>query len=121
MKGIAITRDPHQGMNKTEAAYADRLDLLQVAGELIAWSFQPERLRLSYASVPGEKKSSGGAFYTPDFRVVMSDRSIEFHEVKGFWRTAAKVRIRVAADLHPMYRFVVVMKVKGGFSVEAIS
>lgn len=34
-------------------------------------------------------------------------------EIKGFWRDDAKVKIKVAARLYPMIRFVVVQKVKG--------
>ena len=121
MRAVAIVRDPHTGMNKTESAYADRLELLKGAGEIIDWSFQPEKLRLSYSSVPGKKAASGPAFYTPDFRVQASDGTIEFHETKGHWRTAAKVRIRVAADLHPMFRFVAVYKEKTGWKLEEIT
>jgi hypothetical protein len=44
--------------------------------------------------------------YTPDFMVIAEDDVVEFHEVKGgFWRDDAKVKIRVAAELYPMFRF----------------
>jgi len=32
----------------------------------------------------------------------------EIHETKGHWREAARVRIKVAADLYPWFKFVAV-------------
>lgn len=54
------------------------------------WSYEAIRLRLA-----------DGAWYMPDFRVIMPDGTEEYHEVKGFWREAARVRIKVAAEHHP--------------------
>lgn len=53
--------------------------------------------------------------YTPDFFVVADDGVLEFHECKGFWREDAKVKIRVAAEKYPMFRFRAFRKLpKGG-------
>lgn len=84
------------GMNKTERAYADHLEALARAGQIGFWDREPEKLRLA-----------DNTFYTPDFRVLTLERHIEFHEVKGYWRDDARVKIKVAARLHP-YRFVAV-------------
>jgi hypothetical protein len=46
-----------------------------------------------------------GSWYTPDFWVKAKDDVLEFHEVKGHWREAARVRIRVAAERYPQFRF----------------
>lgn len=43
--------------------------------------------------------------YTPDFMVIAEDGVVEFHEVKGFWRDDARVKIAVAAETFPMFRF----------------
>lgn len=83
-------------MNKLEARYSAHLDLLVKTGEIVRYDFDCERLRI------GKK-----CFYEPDFRIVRPDVSIEFHEVKGFWRDDARVKIKVAAELHP-YKFVAV-------------
>lgn len=49
-----------------------------------------------------------GAWYTPDFRIIATDDTIEMHETKGgFAREASIVRLKVAAALHP-YRFYLV-------------
>lgn len=57
--------------------------------------------------------------YTPDFACI-SDAKFTFYEVKGFWRDDAKVKIKVAARLFPMFKFVVVMKDKGGWKFEDV-
>jgi hypothetical protein len=83
-------------MNKLEAAYGAHLEAAFRAGAIAAFAFEPEKLRLADKT-----------FFTPDFRVVTSDGFIEFHEVKGFWEDDARVKIKVAAEMHP-YRFVAV-------------
>lgn len=47
--------------------------------------------------------------YTPDF-IVIGVATIEAHEVKGFWRDDAKVKIKVAARMFPWIKFIVVQK-----------
>ena len=63
-------------------------------------------------------------FYEPDFMVwlwptVVVDTSedpdpypgrIEIHEVKGFWRDDARVKIKVAAEMFPMFKFIAVTR-----------
>ena len=99
-----IVRQPG-GMNKTEARYAQELQLMQRAG-LIRWhGFEALKLRLA-----------DNTFYTPDFAVVAQDGVLEMHEVKGFWEDDARVKIKVAASLFP-FRFVAVRAIpkrKGG-------
>lgn len=60
-------------------------------------------------------------FYSPDFAVMRADGQMELHEVKGYWRDDAKVKIKVAADQYPM-RFIAVKalpkKQGGGWVVE---
>ena len=98
-------------MNKTEAAYASHLMARKLVGEIERFDFEPEKFRLADRT-----------YYTPDFRVIlMQDGTVEFHEVKGFWEDDARVKIKVAAELHP-YRFVAVKPIAkkhgGGWSVE---
>lgn len=93
-------------MNGTERAYADYLWQRQLAGEVLRYDFEAEKLRLA-----------DNTFYTPDFRVVLADLSIEMHEVKGFWQDDARVKIKVAAQLHP-YRFIGVRKVARSWEFE---
>jgi len=95
-----------EAMNKTEKEYHFHLLALQLAGKIVRYDFEPERLRLA-----------NNTFYSPDFRVIFPDGSVEFHEVKGYWRDDARVKIKVAAELHP-YRFRAVQKAKTGWHYE---
>ncbi len=103
--GIA-TQEPRRGrMNKLETAYARHLEELKHQDEVIWFDFEPFKVRLA-----------NGAWYTPDFAVMLwstkggeTTARLEFHECKGHWREAARVRIKVAADKYP-FRFVAVTK-----------
>lgn len=94
-------------MNKAEAAYAAHLEAERIRGVIASWSFQPEKLRLA-----------DRCGYEPDFRVIATDGSVEFHEVKGtkgmtYYATEdGKIKVRLAAELHP-YRFLIVWQVRG--------
>ncbi|EEO27164.1 DUF1064 domain-containing protein [Oxalobacter paraformigenes] len=88
---LALGRLKTGQMNKTEAEYAEHLELLKRTG-IIAWyRFECMKFRLA-----------NNTFYTPDFAVMRSDGHLEMHEVKGFWRDDAKVKIKVAADQYPI-------------------
>jgi hypothetical protein len=92
-------------MNKTETAYAQRLDLLAKADNIGFWGFEAIKLKLA-----------DGAWYTPDFLVQTLD-TLEIHEVKGFFREAAKVRWKVAKSIYGgMFKFVLVRKGVGGWT-----
>lgn len=94
-------------MNKLEAAYWSDLALLKAAGEIQDFWFEAVKLRLG-----------DGAFYRPDFMVVNKLGEIEMHECKGgFWREAARVRIKVAAGMYP-FRFCAVQRKQGAWSYE---
>jgi hypothetical protein len=56
--------------------------------------------------------------YTPDFWVQEDDGTITFVECKGFWREDAKVKIKVAAEMYPMFRFRAVRYSKKTWHVE---
>lgn len=83
--------------SKLEERYAAYLELRVHAKEILGYAYEPLRLRLA-----------DGTYYKPDFLVWFPDGTIAIHEVKGFWREAAKVRFRVAKDRHPWFTFVVV-------------
>ena len=96
-------------MNQTEAAYAKYLEGLRIGRIIHRWDFEPVKLRLADRT-----------YYSPDFRVILPDGTIEFHEVKGFWRDDARVKIKVAAAQHP-YVFVAVQKAASGWKREFFS
>jgi hypothetical protein len=97
-------------MNKTEAAFALELQVMQENGDVRWWRFEAINLRLA-------KKT----WYRPDFAVVNADGSWTMYEVKGFWRDDARVKIKVAAELYRgVYRFVAVRRVKGRWDYEEV-
>jgi len=98
------------GMNRLENAYAEHLDSLIVAGEIVWWAFEPIRLKLA------EK-----TYYCPDFLVCTANYELQVHEVKGYWHDDARVKIKVAAKLFP-FRFIAITqrpkKRGGGWEIE---
>lgn len=95
-------------MNKTESAYGLYLSGLQAKGEIREFRFEAVKLIL------GNRCS-----YTPDFMVVRPDGTLEFHEVKGFWRDDARVKIKTAADKFP-FVFIAAKQTKKGWETEVI-
>lgn len=106
MVRVAVGPD---GMNKTERRYADHLELQRVMGEVDGWRFEPLKFRIGH-----------GCFYTPDFEVVTADGYLEYHEVKGFWRDDARVKIKAVARLFRDRKFIAVQLVKGAWEFEDI-
>ena len=96
-----------RGMNSLERAYAENLEMRRLAGEIHSWRFEPIRFRLA-----------DGAWYKPDFLVVGKAGFVHLHEVKGHWREAAKVRIKVAADLNPEFKFTAIQKIGSVWTYE---
>ena len=95
-------------MNKTEERYAQRLEGLRLAGDIHSWRFEAFTLKLA------EKRCR----YTPDFAVYLPNGSIQFHEVKGFWRDDARVKLKVAATQFQEFQFVAVQLKKGDWVFE---
>ena len=84
-------------MNTLESRYArEVLEVRKLAGEIESWKFEALKFRLADST-----------FYTPDFMVHFKDH-IEMHETKGLWREDARVKIKVAAEMFPMFRFIAV-------------
>jgi hypothetical protein len=58
-------------------------------------------------------------YYTPDFWVLGDDDVLEFHETKGGpWMDDARVKIKVAAERYPQFRFRAWRYVKGVWHTE---
>jgi len=97
-------------MNKTEAEYAQMLDVAQRTGQLLFWRFEAVKVRLADST-----------FYTPDFLVLNAAGELELHEVKGaFVMDDARVKFKVCAEHFPA-RLVWAQKLKGGaWKVEAV-
>lgn len=108
-KALMSKRGRPRGPNRTETAYGGYLELLKRQNVVSWYGFEVITFKLAHDTR-----------YTPDFSVCLSNGEIEFHEVKGFFRDDAKVKIRVAAAMFP-FRFMVVRKLKRGWDVETVS
>lgn len=84
-------------MNGVESDYAALLENRRIAGEVLAWWFEPMSLRLA-----------DGCHYTPDFLVLLPDLSAEFVDTKGAGPLDAKgqVKLKVAAETLWPFKFV---------------
>ena len=85
-------------MNSTEEEYAQMLEHRRLAGEIQMWLFESTKLILAPKLT-----------YTPDFLVINADSILEFHEVKGFWRDDAKVKVKMAKEKFP-FTFIIAEK-----------
>lgn len=89
-------------MNRTEAAYAKHLAILQAAGEIAGYWFEPFSLRLS------RPDAGQPARYTPDFMILAPDGTTWLDDCKnksGVDDQAGIVRIKCAAEMYPLWIF----------------
>jgi hypothetical protein len=80
----------------------------QLTGEIAWFAFEAVTLKLA-----------DDTRYTPDFAVMLTNGTIEMHEVKGFMRDDARVKLRVAARLFP-FVFRLARKTKDGWTEELV-
>lgn len=96
---LALGRLPQGERNSLEQEYEQHLMQLQAQGRVLWFEFEPMTLKLADRTT-----------YTPDFLVQMADRTLELHEVKGRWMDDARVKIKIAADVFRVFRFVGIKK-----------
>ena len=95
---FARGRRPNPGgkaTSKLEAEYGKHLEIMKRAGEIVDYKHQPLKLRLADLT-----------YYSPDYAVLHNDDSMAFVEVKSYWEDDARVKIKVAAEQFPWFRFV---------------
>ncbi len=84
-----------------EANYARYLDVLLKAREIRSWEYEAETFEFN-----GIKR--GNRFYTPDFKVVNWDGSIEYHEVKGWMDPRSATKLKRMAHFYPGIKIVLI-------------
>ena len=94
--------------SKWEEAYAYNLDLQKKIGIILDWRIHPIKFRLAKAT-----------FYTPDFLVITCD-AFEIHEVKGYMRDDAAVKLKTAAEMFPWFRWYLIRWEKTYWDIKEI-
>lgn len=83
--------------SKREAAYAQELDWRMKAGEI--------KEVIPQFKIPLKVNGKHIANYYVDFKVIMADDSVEFHEVKGFetdvWKMKWKILEATVDEIEP--------------------
>lgn len=93
-KGRKARREPGT-MNGTERRYSEMLDEQLAAGKILAWWFEPLKLRLAPKT-----------YYDVDFLVMLSDSTLAIIEIKGtFIEDDAAVKFKTAREMFPMFGF----------------
>jgi hypothetical protein len=120
MPGVkALARPGHvRGrMNGLERSYSEYLDGEVAAGRVIKYRFESVSLVLARPPAGGKAVT-----WTPDFWVVLADRSIELVDTKGgLERAAQRAKIKIAADVFDEFFVVVLRRIKGTWQREVIS
>jgi len=95
-------------MNKLEEAYSWVLEADRRAGLLTWYAYEAITLRIAH-----------DCRYTPDFAVRTAGGQLEFHEVKGYMRDDARVKLKVAAATFP-FKFLLVRKSGQGWEITEV-
>lgn len=103
-------------MNKLERFYADELTARVLAGQIKTWKFEAITLVLTHPN--GDTR---GTKLTPDFAEFCFDGSIVFTDTKGYEQEDARIKMKVAATLYPMFGFRTVKRVGGTWVYEWFS
>lgn len=84
-----------------EGNYARYLQFLKEQGKIKDWDHEPKTFWFD-----GIRR--GVCSYLPDFSVTNCDNSVEFHEVKGYFDSKSKTKIKRMTKYHPDVKLVVV-------------
>ena len=84
-----------------EANYALYLDFLIKQGKIIKWEYEVDTFWF-------EKIRRGVRSYKPDFKVTYLNKSIQYHEVKGYMDAKSKTKIKRMAKYYPEITLLVI-------------
>lgn len=86
-----------------EANYARFLNWQKAQGAIKDWEYEADTFE--FVSI-----KKGSRFYTPDFKVITSDDSIEYHEVKGWMTDKSATKLKRMAKYFPAIKLVLIDK-----------
>jgi len=76
------------------------LNWLKEQKEILDWAYEVETFEF-----PVKK---GSKFYTPDFKVVNANGSVEYHEVKGWLDPVSKTKLKRMAKYYPNLKLILI-------------
>jgi hypothetical protein len=86
-----------------EANYARYLNYLIETHEIINWDYEIDKFIIT--NWAGKQK-----FYIPDFKIIKTDMSIEYHEVKGYMDKDSQYKLDKMNTEHPDVKLILVNK-----------
>lgn len=87
--------------SKWEAEIALYLDFLKKHGEVKEWYYEAQTFVF-------DKIRHGTTRYLPDFKVINKDDSVEFWEVKGYWDSRSRTKIKRMRKYYPEVKLVLI-------------
>ena len=89
--------------SKWEVNYALYLVFLVKQKQIKRWTYEEDTFIF-------EKIKLGTRSYTPDFKIYNNDKSIEYHEVKGWMTPKSKTQIKRMAKYYPDIKLIIIDK-----------
>lgn len=86
-----------------EANYARYLNWLIEQNEIAAWEYEPDTFWF-------HEIKRGTRSYTPDFKVINNDGTVEYHEIKGWMDQKSRTALKRMAKYYPDVKLVVIDK-----------
>jgi hypothetical protein len=86
--------------SRWEANWARYLNLLKSIDEIRGWEYEPDTFEFPV--------KRGNRFYTPDFKVTLTDGSVEYHEVKGWMSPSGATKLKRMAKYYPQIKIVLI-------------
>jgi len=98
-----INRKKYYFRSGWEVVYACYLEWLKSKKEIKKWEYEPDTFWF-------EKIKRGVRSYLPDFKIFNNDKSIEYHEVKGYMDSRSITKIKRMAKYYPEIKLIVIAK-----------
>lgn len=87
--------------SRYEANYCRYLKWLVSIGEIRSWEYEPDTFEFT-------EIKRGTRFYTPDFKITLTDGSIVYHEVKGWMDSRSRTQLKRIAKYYPDIKIIVI-------------
>jgi hypothetical protein len=99
----AIKKKKYYFRSGWEVVYARYLEWLKNNKKIKKWEYESDIFWF-------EKIKRGVRSYTPDFKVFNNDKTIEYHEIKGYMDDKSKTKIKRMAKYYPKVVLIVIDK-----------